>query len=480
MRRILQRRFQVQLALALVAAASVAVLTVGLVANAVSHADGYVMSDADRTLDRAIRELRREYELRVSADSQWAQTPPAAQDVTLRGISQTVLNAYPGVEGGYWAAGRFLGYSYPTHDAGSAKLDVPEAERPQIEAAIADGMASSSARRSLRGRRDLVAIAAVRMGPAAVWAMKRLPGQAEPGQRTRNLLAAALVMLALLGAAGVLATAIGLNRGVAQMKSRLAALHAAGTVCMPERYDELGEIGAAVNEMARTRRRLEDELRREDRARVIGRLVGTIAHEMRNPLNGIRLSLQMLARRHQDGRLAAADFQVAIDEVDRMNRLLGDLLSFQQPRPAKLETRRVGEIANDCARAVQAQAEGAGVRMTTPAELGPSAWVDEQYIRQILMNLLLNAIESSAAVTVSTAEADGKVALRVSDEGPGLTAEQQEHLFEPFYTTKPNGHGLGLAVSRELARSMGGELRYQPGNGRGATFTLWLRGAIAG
>ncbi len=78
--------------------------------------------------------------------------------------------------------------------------------------------------------------------------------------------------------------------------------------------------------------------------------MGRIAHEMRNPLNGIRLSLQMLSRRQEDNRLRTEDFQMTIEEVDRMNRLLSDLLAFQQPRPAKLEPRTIGPILTESVR----------------------------------------------------------------------------------------------------------------------------------
>jgi signal transduction histidine kinase len=479
MRHILHSRFQLQLLCALLAAVSVIVLAIGLVANAIHHAESFVLADTNRTLDQAIHELRREYDLRLRGDGTWPKMPPGAQDITLRGISQTVLSSYPGVEGGFWTQAQFLGYSYPTHDGGSVKVDVPPAERSEIEAAISSAMAHGISRRTLRGRHDLVVVSAIASGPAAVWAMKRLPGEAEPAQRKRNIFAAALVAIALLGAAGVLATAIGLRRGVAQMKSGLATLDEAGVPGLRQRYDELGEISAAINQMARTRRKLEEELRREDRVRALGRLVGRIAHEMRNPLNGIRLSLQMLSRRHEDNRLTSGDFQIAIDEVDRMNRLLSDLLAFQQPRPPRIELRRVGPILDECTRLVKPQADRAGVHLTIADRCTPPALVDEQYFRQIMVNLLLNAIEVSAkTVRVSATDADGVVAVQVSDQGPGLTAEQQEHLFEPFYTTKMNGHGLGLAVSRELAQSMGGELRYEEG-GPGATFTLRLRGANA-
>jgi signal transduction histidine kinase len=314
--------------------------------------------------------------------------------------------------------------------------------------------------------------------PIASWAMKRLPGQAEPAQRTESILLAALVAAALLGAAGVLATGVGLNRGVAQITSGLAALQKNFVPGLPVRHDELGEISAAVNEMARTRRRLEAEVRREDRARTVGRLIGRIAHEMRNPLNSMRLSLQMLAQRQEQNRLESADFRMVIDEVDRMNRLLSDLLAFQQPRPPKIEPCAIVLSLEACAQVVTPQALKQGVAVVVAGDPGDTALFDEQYFRQIMVNLILNAVEVSPngeRVNIRSTVSNGAVSIEVSDHGPGLTAEQQEHIFEPFYTTKSMGHGLGLAVSRELAQSMGGALSFRSEAALGATFVLQLR-----
>jgi signal transduction histidine kinase len=479
MKSLLHKRFQLQLLFALIAAISVAALTIELMVNAVRHAESFVLSDTDRSLAHALQDLVREYRLRRHADATWGELPTAAQDLTLRGISQTVLASYPGVEGGFFISANFLGYSYPTHDGASPKTDVPAAERATIEAVIAQARQTNKSERVLRGKHDLVVIAAVSDGTSAAWAMKRLPGEAEPQQRTQNILLAALVGAAFLGAAGVLATGIGLHRGVAQIKSGLASLNKNFTRGLPVRRDELGEISAAINEMASARRRLEEEVRREDRARTIGRLVGRIAHEMRNPLNSIRLSLQMLANRQEEKRLQPGDFQMVIDEVDRMNRLLSDLLSFQQPRPPKMERRVVGPILAECIQLVRHQGEKQGVDLVIGGQLTQATLVDEHYFRQIMVNLILNAIDVSKSgqrVDIAAGTLDGRVAIEVSDSGPGLTAEQQEHLFEPFYTTKTTGHGLGLAVSRELAQTMGANVSYKSGPVYGTTFVLQLKG----
>jgi signal transduction histidine kinase len=494
MSNLFQKRFQLQLLFALVAAVSVAALTVELVVNAIRHAEGFVLSDTKRTLTHAIQELDHEYSLRkhrdtvradtTFLDTPWADLPLAARDLTLRAISQTVLASYPGVEGGFWLPSQFAGYSYPTHDGGSPKIDVPAAERSAIEGVIRRAQQHGRAEGVLRGKHDLIVISAVfETGEGvASWAMKRLPGQAEPAQRTESILLAALVAAALLGAAGVLATGVGLNRGIAQITSGLTTLQRNFQPALPVRRDELGRISAAINEMAQTRSRLEAEVRREDRARTVGRMIGRIAHEMRNPLNSIRLALQMLAQRQQENRLHSDDFRMVIEEVDRMNRLLSDLLAFQQPRPPKIAPCAIGPVLKECTQLVTPQALKQGVALVMTGDPKQTALFDEEYFRQIIANLILNAVEVSQSgerVDVCSTAFNGTVSIEVSDQGPGLSPDQQEHLFEPFYTTKTTGHGLGLAISRELAQSMGGTLSFRPEPARGATFVLQLRSTHA-
>jgi len=276
----------------------------------------------------------------------------------------------------------------------------------------------------------------------AAWAMKRLPGQAEPAQRTENILLVALVCAAILGQRAFWPPASG-SIG-ASLRSRMDWLLSTRTSCRAYRCAATSWERSAprLTKWARTRRRLEAEVRREDRARTIGGLVGRIAHEMRNPLNSIRLSLQMLAQRQEGKRLHAVDFQMAIGEVDRMNGLLSDLLAFQQPRPPKMELRRVGPILENCVQFAKPQAGKQEVDVVLAGDLSQDTLLDEQYFRQIMLNLILNAIDASQGgqqVLVTATAVNGSIAIEVSDRGPGLTTEQQEHLFEPFYTTKTLG-----------------------------------------
>ena len=311
MRSLFKRRLQLQLLFILLAAVLVASLSVLLISDAVESAEGVVLADAGRTLTAAVSELNQQYQDRVTADSVWQTLPVPAQDTSLRGVSQAVLRSYPGVEGGYYDGAHFLGYSYPTHDTGGNKSDVPTAELDDILAAISQSRAVGTAQRTLRGQQDIVVIEAKSDGRngLASWTMKRLSGRSDPGSHRREILLSALVLAALISIAGTLATGVLLQRGIVQIKSGLSALQSDFSHRLPERNDELGEISHSINRMAEARQKLETELRREDRLRAVGRLVAGIAHEIRNPLNSIRLNIEYMERRLGGDSVRAEDLR---------------------------------------------------------------------------------------------------------------------------------------------------------------------------
>ena len=480
MNRLLRNRLLLQLLFTLVAAVSLTALSALLITEAVRSAQSVLLSEAAQSVSTAIGEMQQQYSYRVNSDSAWSSLPESARNVSLRGITQTVLRSYPGIEGGFYAADTFLGYAFPTHDAGNAKTDVPQAEQQWILETVNRSLASRGlVQQVIRGNTDLLVIQSRSdvKGTAAVWAMKRLAGANRPGFHQRELLLAGLVLAALLSIVGILATGVGLQRGVTQVKEGLAKLESDFTYQLPSRSDELGEISKSINRMAAVRGQLETELRREDRLRALGRLASGLAHEIRNPLNSIRLTIQLLEQRLKTNTIRAGDLQLVKDEVDRMNTLLTDLLDLQrvrQPRPARQE---LEPVVRHCLDLIERQSAIQGSRLELLAfDRGLSAFFDAQLLTQALVNLLLNALESSGEgglVEVRLVRENGAVQLEVQDDGPGLTAEQREHLFEAFYTTKTDGTGLGLAVSRELMRGQGGDLFFRAG-GSGATFVIRL------
>jgi len=472
-----RRRLQLQLLLILLAAVSVAALSVLLISDSIRNAEQGVIADIGKQLNAAISELGQQYSDRTTSDPTWSGLPTSTQDVSLRAISQAVLRSYPGVEGGYYVGSQFLGYSFPTHDNPAAKTDVPSAERSVIQEVAGRAESNGKAEQLLRGGNDLVLIRATSMpqGAGIAWAMQRR--SRVPTSGGRRALLVALVIAALLSVGGTLQMGIALRRGVKRIQDGLATLEKDFGYSLHEGSDELGEISRSVNRMASVRRRLEDELRREDRLRAIGRTVAGIAHEIRNPLNGIRLSMQLLAKRLKQGSVQSEDLGLVIGEVDRMDALLNDLLAFRETKKVALTEQNLLPVIEKCVHLVQPQEGTKKIRVHVQAEdAALRARIDSQRLTQALMNLLLNAVEATEQygdVELTVHTENGAIAIEVHDSGPGLTEEQQKHLFEAFYTTKPDGTGLGLAVSREFVEEMGGKLTYK-NSSPGATFVVEL------
>jgi two-component system sensor histidine kinase HydH len=187
--------------------------------------------------------------------------------------------------------------------------------------------------------------------------------------------------------------------------------------------------------------------------------------------------LELLGRRVQRGVVRGDEVEGALDEVDRLDRILARLLAFGRPG---LEERRVQDVRPLIERAVkmvqeQSQSKNVPIKLESEGETF-EADVDGLQLEQVLLNLLLNAVEASPGgrpVRVEAARQKGAVQIRVSDEGPGIAESIRDHVFDPYFTTKETGSGLGLAVSREVIAHHGGELTCES-NGRGTTFVLRL------
>jgi signal transduction histidine kinase len=466
-----------QLFFALLATVSVAALSVLLITQAVRRAERVVVAETTQALTTANHELEQQYRYRVSSDSAWNTLPAAAKDVSLRGLTLTVLRSYPGVEGGFYQGSQFLGYAFPTHYRGEEKTDVPSPEKAEILETLRESLKSGTSKETLlRETPDLVVIRALpdRASGIAVWTMKRLAGQSAPSAGRRDLLLAGLVFAALLAVVGTLATAVSFSRGVAEITRGLEHLEKDFAYRLPQRRDEFGQIIQSINKMASVRRNLEERLRREERLTAIGRLAAGIGHELRNPLNSIRLTMQLLEIRLRDGTARQKDVELVMREVDRMNGLLTDLLDLQRTRKPQLQKQPVIPVLQHCIAVLEAKAGALKCTIRVQPAADYEAVFDEQQLTQVLMNLILNALDASPAggtVDVELRRDTDFLELSVTNPGPQLTGEQQEHLFEAFYSTKPNGTGLGLAVSRELMRAQHGDVYYRPGVS-GATFVI--------
>jgi signal transduction histidine kinase len=280
------------------------------------------------------------------------------------------------------------------------------------------------------------------------------------------LLAVAAVALAAFTVDAMMA----LRRGADELQGALVRLQDDLRAPVPRpRARELGDIAQGLAAMAahladaRDRERaLEVAVSRGQRLAALGRVVAGVAHEVRNPLAGMKLRLDLLARTGSLAGPAREDVDVCLGEIARLNRLVESLLMVSRAKTLAQVEVDLAELADERIARAAPVAARTGVRLSRLG--GGSAFGDPDALAGAVDNLLRNAIEASppggdVVASIGFAD-DGTPVLDVEDGGPGIPEARRAELFEPFFTTKPEGTGLGLWISRLLLEAKGATLRY--------------------
>ena len=233
--------------------------------------------------------------------------------------------------------------------------------------------------------------------------------------------------------------------------------------------DEIATVSRAFDAMAE---RLEGHLARivrMEKLAVLGEFATSIAHEVRNPLAAVKTTVQALSRRETDERRLQLLTDVE-SEIDRLARVVSQLLDFGRPRPPAPEPVTVREIFRRVTLLLEPEARARRVAFSTQGDADVTLLADADHIVQILLNLGINALQASAknsAVVLRASRQTSMAVLEVSDSGHGIPADVLPRVTDPFYSTKSKGMGLGLSISRQLAEMNGGRLdiRSAPGSG---------------
>jgi signal transduction histidine kinase len=250
---------------------------------------------------------------------------------------------------------------------------------------------------------------------------------------------------------------------------------------------EVSALSKTFNEMLvglRSKRDLEEQLQRAERSAVVGRLASGIAHEIRNPLNFINLSIDHLreafAPKEESLRAPYTHILTTIkDELARLNRLVSDFLSYG--RPAKLKIREIDarSLIEEVRDLVNAQAEQQGVKVGIGQNYNGSTKLraDAEQIKTCFSNLMINAIQAmpgGGSLNVSLWPNNSHLEIEFADTGVGIAPEALEQIFEPYYSTKDTGIGLGLPLTKKIVEEHGGQIEVESAPGRGTTFRVTL------
>ncbi len=227
--------------------------------------------------------------------------------------------------------------------------------------------------------------------------------------------------------------------------------------------------------------KMQEEILRIDRLAYLGEFSSTLAHEIRNPLAGIKTTAQALSEELHEDASRREYLDRIIKEIDRLNDLLRTFFSFAKPRRLDLIPCHIEEIIKEVKGLLAKEAEKKKVTIKEVyADDLPPVPLDASQMQQVFMNLFLNAIEAmpvGGKLTVEAVRRDSEEAwiqVKVKDSGNGITPEHLTKIFDPFFTTKSKGLGLGLAITYKIMEGHGGTIGVESTPGKGSTFILSL------
>jgi two-component system nitrogen regulation sensor histidine kinase NtrY len=283
---------------------------------------------------------------------------------------------------------------------------------------------------------------------------------------------------------------------IARATRQVATGDLAVRIAKPGR-DELGELAHSFNEMVADLRESRDRIAYLSRVSAWQGIARRLAHEIKNPLTPIQLAIQEVAEKYDGGderyrKLVTTAREVIEEEVATLRRLTTEFSAFARLPQVEPVPTDLGEFLDDCQAAFGATFAEQGVQVGWKRPAKPiHVAIDRQMMRRVIDNLVRNAVEALLGAAKSESKGgpprpaphveveagpadDGRHALiAVRDNGPGISAEDQDHIFEPYFTTKPTGTGLGLAIVKKIVLEHGGEIAAQS-DGNGAIFRLTL------
>ncbi|EKZ6151768.1 two-component system sensor histidine kinase ZraS [Klebsiella aerogenes] len=229
----------------------------------------------------------------------------------------------------------------------------------------------------------------------------------------------------------------------------------------------------------RSRQQLQEAMARKEKLMALGHLAAGVAHEIRNPLSSIKGLAKYFAERTPPGGEAQELALVMAKEADRLNRVVSELLELVRPAHLNYQPVDINALIHHSLQLVSQDAQSRGIELQfTPRPELTSIKADPDRLNQVLLNLYLNAMQAigrDGVIHVSACEADRqRVKIVVKDSGKGMSDEELQAIFTPYFTTKADGTGLGLAVVQNIIEQHGGTIRAESQPGAGAIFTLWL------
>jgi len=249
--------------------------------------------------------------------------------------------------------------------------------------------------------------------------------------------------------------------------------------------DEIGELARTFNEMSlklkhafEASQQATNRLVQADKFAALGRLSTTLAHELRNPLTSIKMIMEAATEEDRQLDCSREDFDVMLHEVQRMESTLNEVLSLAEPQKLELRKQDINQIIGQVFALTRHRIEIAGIRTSLDLDEDvPPFALDGKRMEQVLLNLIVNAVEAmprggKLAIRTQWCPSPACTRISIQDDGMGIPADIRGRVFDPFFTSKENGTGVGLSVAYTLVREQGGEIELESLEGAGTTFCI--------
>jgi two-component system sensor histidine kinase HydH len=235
-------------------------------------------------------------------------------------------------------------------------------------------------------------------------------------------------------------------------------------------------MGAFLYRSARREERHREEMARRERMAQLGELGAVLAHEIRNPLAGIKGYAQLLQEQSR-GTPSEVGLEMVVTETLRLEELVNTLMAYCRQEATLHEMVDLTELLGYCCRLIRPEAEACGVTLHEILPEGITLNGSRNALEQVMLNILKNALQAmpeGGDIRVEARQSCALAVVTIADTGPGIPPEERERIFEPFHTTRPRGTGLGLAVCRKIVEEHGGTISADSEPGHGARFTMTL------
>jgi len=234
-----------------------------------------------------------------------------------------------------------------------------------------------------------------------------------------------------------------------------------------------------IGQIAEQKERLESELARRERLKSVGIMAAGMAHEIKNPLTSIKTFAEHLPKKYDDPDFRDKFSRIVVDEVDRVNNIVKQLLEFSKPSSPDLKPVLIGDLLDQTLGLINNNMIRHHVEVTKELDMFAMVSGDRNQLRQAFLNLFLNSIQSmrdGGKLHVSAhSDQGGTTQISITDTGCGMTKEQAQHAFDPFFTTKEDGTGLGLAIVHSIIAKHGGKIEIKSKVGEGTTVSVFLK-----